>query len=341
LNFYVQVNITTHLCRFMPPTNHRNSLFYLYHYCLHLSKIALAINSPIEEPIMTALSTSDLADYYSLRVDLHSHTKCSDGTLTPQELVERAVNFQLNVLAITDHDTVKGLSIAKNYILEKNHPLKLVNGIEISTSWHGFEIHIVGLNIDVDNNELKTLIESQQEARELRATTMGEKLTKCGFPGIYQQAKELAGEGSITRAHFAKILLQEGHVDHMQKAFDKYIGKGQRAFVKPTWCTIEEAIAAIHHAGGNAVIAHPVRYDLSTKWLRRLVVQFKEAKGDGLEIVLPQMGNEQRKLMLSFCLEYDLHASMGSDFHYPTRWSDLGRNLRMPDKVKPIWDLWH
>jgi predicted metal-dependent phosphoesterase TrpH len=324
----------------MPPPNHRNSLFYLYHYGLHLCKIASAINSPIEEPIMTALSTTDFPDYSSLRVDLHSHTKCSDGSLTPQELVERAVNFQLDVLAITDHDTVAGLSIAKDYIVEKNHPLKLVNGIEISTSWHGFEIHIVGLNINVDNTQLQTLIASQQAARELRATTMGEKLTKCGFADIYRQAKELAGTGTITRAHFARILVQQGHVDHMQKAFDKYIGKGQRAFVKPQWCSIEEAVAVIHQAGGQAVIAHPVRYDLSTKWLRRLVVQFKAAKGDGLEIVLPQMANEQRKLMLSFCLEYDLHASMGSDFHQPSRWSDLGRNLHMPETVKPIWALW-
>jgi len=289
---------------------------------------------------MTELSTTDLSDYSSLRVDLHSHTKCSDGSLTPQELIERAVNFQLDVLAITDHDTVAALSIAKEYIVEKNHPLKLINGIEISTAWHGFEIHIVGLNINAENAELQALITSQQAARELRATTMGEKLEKCGFSDIYQEAKALAGQGSITRAHFAKVLLQQGHVDHMQKAFDKYIGKGQRAFVKPNWCTIEEAVAAIHQAGGTAVIAHPVRYDLSTKWLRRLVVQFKAAQGDGLEIVLPQMAKEQRKLMISFCLEYDLHASMGSDFHYPSRWSDLGRNLHMPENVKPVWTLW-
>jgi predicted metal-dependent phosphoesterase TrpH len=276
----------------------------------------------------------------STRIDLHSHTRCSDGGLTPEALIDRAVNFQIDILAITDHDTVAALDIAKDYIVEKNIPLKLVNGIEISTAWHGYEIHIVGLNIDQKNPALTALIAEQQLARENRATSMGEKLTKCGFDNIYQQAKALAGDGSITRAHFAKVLLQQGHVDNLQKAFDKYIGKGQRAFVKPQWCSIEQAIAAIHAAGGSAVMAHPVRYDMSTKWLRRLVVQFKEDGGDGLEIVLPQMGNEQRKLMLSFCLEYDLHASMGSDFHYPSKWSDLGRNLRMPEEAKPIWELW-
>ena len=121
---------------------------------------------------------------------------------------------------------------------------------------------------------------------------------------------------------------------------DKYIGKGNRAYVKPNWCSIEEAVAIIHTAGGVAVMAHPIRYDLSTKWLRRLIVHFKAVAGDGLEVVLPQMNDAQRKLMLSFCLEYDLHASMGSDFHQPSRWSDLGRNLRMPEHAKPIWQIW-
>jgi len=290
------------------------------------------------------MSTEELIPWGNLpegtRLDLHSHTKCSDGGLLPQELIDRAVNFQLDILAITDHDTIAGLDIANEYIVEQNIPLKLVNGIEISTAWQGFEIHIVGLNIDKQSPELLQLIDNQQQAREDRALAMGEKLTKCGFDNIYSQAKAIAGEGSITRAHFAKVLVRQGHVSAMQKAFDKYIGKGQRAFVKPNWCTIEQAVAVIHAAGGSAVMAHPVRYGLSTKWLRRLVVHFKEEGGDGLEIVLPQMGNEQRKLMLSFCLEYDLKASMGSDFHYPSKWSDLGRNLTMPEQAIPIWQAW-
>ena len=293
---------------------------------------------------MNLVSTNDLLRWSNLpqgtRLDLHSHTKCSDGGLLPQELVDRAVNFQLEILAITDHDTVAALDIANDYIVEQNIPLTLVNGIEISTAWQGFEIHIVGLNIDKNSPELSQLIVHQQQAREDRATAMGEKLQKCGFNDIYNQAKKISGDGSITRAHFAKVLVREGHVGAMQKAFDKYIGKGQRAFVKPNWCSIEEAVTAIHAAGGSAVMAHPVRYGLSTKWLRRLVVDFKENGGDGLEIVLPQMGKEQRKLMISFCLEYNLKASMGSDFHYPSKWSDLGRNLTMPEQVIPIWQNW-
>jgi len=177
-------------------------------------------------------------------------------------------------------------------------------------------------------------------AREQRALSIGEKLEKCGINDIYQQAKERAGDGSITRAHFAKVMFENGYVSTMQKAFDKYIGKGKRAYVKPNWCPIAHAVDVIHQAGGCAVMAHPIRYDLSAKWLRRLIVDFKSVSGDALETVLPQMNNEQRQRMLNYCLEYDLHASLGSDFHYPSKWSDLGRNLTLPEKSKPVWQLW-
>ncbi|PCH97035.1 MAG: phosphatase [Gammaproteobacteria bacterium] len=309
---------------------------------------------------MALLSTTDFPPYIEKhndksdgfshgRIDLHSHTHCSDGSLSPQTLIDRAVNYQIAVLAITDHDTVAGFHIAQayisqKYIMGKNSPLKLISGIEISTAWQGFEIHIVGLNFDVENPTMQQLISSQQQAREQRAITIGEKLALCGFPDAYQDAKKLAGEGSITRAHFAKVLYQQDHVATFQKAFDQYLGKKgrntQKAYVKPTWCSIEQAVDVIHAAGGCAVMAHPIRYDLSAKWLRRLIVHFKESHGDGLEVVLPQMNPQQRQTMLNYCLEYDLHASMGSDFHHPNKWSDLGRNLTLPDGAKPIWALW-
>jgi predicted metal-dependent phosphoesterase TrpH len=300
---------------------------------------------------MALLSTTDFpfliekTDGFSHgRIDLHCHTHCSDGSLPPKTLIDRAVNYQIDVLAITDHDTVAGFDIAQDYIMENNIPLKLITGIEISTAWQGFEIHIVGLNFDKSNLALQKLITSQQQAREQRAITIGEKLSNCGFPDAYHDAKVLAGSGTITRAHFAKVLFQQGHVGTMQKAFDLYLGKKgrntQKAYVKPEWCSIEEAVEVIHAAGGTAVMAHPIRYDLSAKWLRRLIVHFKESQGDALEVVLPQMNPQQRQIMLNYCLEYNLHASMGSDFHQPNKWSDLGRNLILPDGASPVWALW-
>jgi len=300
---------------------------------------------------MALLSTTDFPSniikqdgFAHGRIDLHCHSHCSDGSLSPQTLIDRAVNYQISVLAITDHDTVDGFNIAQDYIVEKNSPIKLIAGIEISTSWQGFEIHIVGLNFDPEHPAIEQLIVNQKQARELRAITIGEKLAKCGFEDAYRDAKALASQGTITRAHFAKVLYQQGHVTTLQKAFDNYLGKKGRntqcAYVKPQWCSIAEAISAIQAAGGTAVMAHPIRYDLSAKWLRRLIVHFKECQGDGLEVVLPQMNPQQRQTMLNYCLEYDLHASAGSDFHHPNKWSDLGRNLTLPDGAKPIWSLW-
>ena len=289
---------------------------------------------------MSVMSTTDLEDFQNYRIDLHSHTKCSDGGLTPEELIDRATNFQIDVLAITDHDTVAAIDVALKHIETNDLKLKLVKGIEISTSWQNFEIHIVGLNIDHNNASLRKLIASQQAAREERAKTMSEKLAKCGIENAYDKAQTLAGEGVITRAHFARVIQAEKQLSKLQAAFDKYIGKGKKAYAKPNWCSIAEAVNIIHLAGGAAVMAHPIRYDLSAKWLRRLIVDFKAVQGDCLEVVLPQMNNDQRRLMLNYCQEYELFASLGSDFHFPSRWTELGRNLVMPEQAKPIWKLW-
>ena len=288
---------------------------------------------------MSSPNRDNINIFENLRIDLHSHTTFSDGKLSPKELIDRAVNFQLDVLAITDHDSVAALPAAQQYIEKENLPITLLNGIEISTSWHGFDIHIVGLNINPEHPKLVELITEQQQAREERAIIIGEKLAKAGFNDIYQQAKKLAGSGTITRAHFAQVLLQQGKITKLQQAFDKYLGKGKRAFVKPKWCEINHAVDVIKQAGGVAVLAHPIRYDLSGKWRRKLIIEFKAAGGSALEIVLPQMSPDQKRLMLSYCQEYDLHASLGSDFHYPSRWSDLGRNLHLPENCQPVWQL--
>ncbi|TKB45193.1 RNase RNM [Thalassotalea mangrovi] len=285
-------------------------------------------------PVANASAVNDV------RVDLHSHTQCSDGHLTVQELIDRASTYQIDQLAITDHDTVAGIAIAKAHIVDNELPIRLINGIEVSTSWQGFEIHIVGLNFDENHQAINELVARQQQTREQRALQIGEKLAKAGFSDAYNEAKNLAGGGSITRAHFAKVLLLQGHVSGMQKAFDKYLGKGKRAYVKPGWVDIEQAVTAIRSAGGIAVIAHPMKYGLSTKWLRRLIVDFKAAAGQAMEVASPQMSFQQQQLLLAFCKEYELLASVGSDFHYPTRWSDLGRNLNVPEDTQVVWQHW-
>ena len=197
--------------------------------------------------------------------DLHSHTTCSDGVLTPQELMTRAELRQIDALAITDHDTTEALQQAKDFIEEKNYKIKLINGIEISTKWHGFEIHIVGLCIDDDDSAFSDCMAIQRNHRELRAKSISEKLEKRGITDIYEEAKTLAGSEIISRTHFAKILVQRGIVSSFDAAFKKYLGKGKSAYVSPNWMDIDSAVKIIDRAGGISVLAHPIRYDLSNK----------------------------------------------------------------------------
>ena len=131
-----------------------------------------------------------------------------------------------------------------------------------------------------------------------------------------------------------------GYVKDPDAAFKKYLGKGKRAHVKPQWIDIPEAISWIHQAGGKAVLAHPGHYDMTTKWLRRLLAEFAQAGGDGMEVIHSHLSPDRKKLFTLFAQEYKLKASAGSDFHFPNRWTELGRNLKIPDELEPVWQDW-
>ncbi|GAB3033315.1 PHP domain-containing protein [Bowmanella dokdonensis] len=276
-----------------------------------------------------------------MKIDLHSHTCYSDGALTPRELIDRAHNMQLDVLAITDHDTVAALDEARHYQAGLRRPLQIIAGVEISTRWHGFDIHILGLNLDHQEAIFTARLAEQAQRREVRAREMAAKLEKAGVPGIYEQARRLAGQGQLTRTHFARALVKSGQVKDHEDAFRKYLGKDKRAFVKPSWPEIPEAISWIKAAGGNPVLAHPARYDLSAKWLRRLLVEFAAAGGEGMEVTHPQLAPDSKRQLASYAREYGLAASVGSDFHFPGRWTELGKNLSLPEDLVPIWKTWN
>ena len=269
--------------------------------------------------------------------DLHSHTTASDGSLTPEELVLRADIKQINVLAITDHDTTGGLLEAKNHIVENNLNVGLVNGVEISTKWHGYEIHILGLCIDPSDQMLNDCLDIQLKHRVIRAKAMSEKLAKLGFDNVYEQANQLAKGQAVSRTHFAKVLLNIGAVSNFDAAFKKYLGKGKKAYVSPTWMDIESAIKIIHSSGGIPVLAHPIRYDMSNKWMTKLIEEFTELGGEGIEVGLTQMSPNQRDHLSRLANLNGLYSSQGSDFHSPAKWIELGRNLRLTEKCKPIW----
>ncbi|WP_199611311.1 RNase RNM [Flocculibacter collagenilyticus] len=271
--------------------------------------------------------------------DLHSHTTHSDGNLTPIELIDRAIERGVNILAITDHDNISALPVGQEYVSNLQLPLTLINGVEISTSWTSFEIHIVGLNVDVNCEQFQQRLFTQREKREERAQEIGRRLAKAGIVNGYEEAKKLAGDAAISRTHFAKYLIQLGHAKSMQGVFKKYLGRGKTGYVPSQWIDIATAVQWIHDAGGVAVVAHPARYDMTAKWLRRLLIEFKNAGGDGMEVSQPQQALSERQQMAIYAKEYGLYASVGSDFHYPSPWTELGRNLYLPKGCEPIWTL--
>ncbi len=256
------------------------------------------------------------------------------------ELLHRAVDKNIDVFAITDHDTVAAIKPAQHIIETENLPLTLITGVEISTRWESFEIHIVGLNIESDNTALSALLEQQQQKRETRAIEIGQRLAKNGFDGIYDQARELAINAQITRAHFARALIQRGVAKNFPGVFKKYLARGKTGYVPSNWCDMQTAITAIHAAGGVAVLAHPSSYKMSNKWLRKLLVEFKNSGGDAMEVAQPQQAPSERQFLGELSREYNLLCSQGSDFHFPTSYLELGKNLYLPKDCRAVWHAW-
>ncbi|AKE95813.1 PHP domain-containing protein [Cronobacter sakazakii] len=272
--------------------------------------------------------------------DLHSHTTASDGLLTPEQLVHRAVEMGIHTLAITDHDTTAGLPAAHEEIARAGLALRLIDGVEISTLWENHEIHIVGLGIDITHPEMVTFLDGQAQRRTRRAEMIAERLEKARIPGALEGAKRLADGGVVTRGHFARFLIEDGRATNMANVFKHYLARGKTGYVPPQWCTIEQAIDVIHHSGGQAVIAHPGRYQLSAKWLKRLLNQFAAAGGDAMEVAQCQQAPNERNQLASYAGQFGLLASQGSDFHQPCPWIELGRRLRLPDGLTPVWHRW-
>ncbi|MKQ10785.1 5'-3' exoribonuclease [Shigella dysenteriae] len=277
---------------------------------------------------------------YAVIYDLHSHTIASDGCLTPEALVHRAVEMRVGTLAITDHDTTAAIAPAREEISRSGLALNLIPGVEISTVRENHEIHIVGLNIDITHPLMCEFLAQQTERRNQRAQQIAERLEKAQIPGALEGAQRLAQGGAVTRGHFARFLVECGKASSMADVFKKYLARGKTGYVPPQWCTIEQAIDVIHHSGGKAVLAHPGRYNLSAKWLKRLVAHFAEHHGDAMEVVQCQQSPNERTQLTTLARQHHLWASQGSDFHQPCPWIELGRKLWLPAGVEGVWQLW-
>lgn len=270
--------------------------------------------------------------------DLHCHSTASDGALSPTELVQRAHQCGVTSLALTDHDTVSGLNEARTAASAAG--IKLIPGIELSTSWQNKCFHIVGLNIDPEYPPLREATRNLQIMRVERAEKIADKLEKKRIPGALEAVKKAAGEGMITRTHFADFLLSQFHVSTQQEAFDRYLGAGKAAYVATTWSDMEQAINWIIQSGGVAVLAHPLRYKLTASWMKRLLAAFKDAGGQGIEVVTGRYNSDDINLATGYAKRFELAGSVGSDFHSPAnQWVELGRLAPLPESIKPVWEL--
>lgn len=270
--------------------------------------------------------------------DLHCHSTASDGALSPTELVRRAHEHAVTSLALTDHDTVSGLAEAQTAATATG--IKLIPGIELSTSWQNKCFHIVGLGIDPAYPPLREATQNLQIMRMERAEKIAYKLEKKRIPGALDAVKKAAGTGMITRTHFADFLLSQFHVSTQQEAFDRYLGAGKDAYVATVWAELELAVNWITQSGGVAVLAHPLRYKLTASWMKRLLTAFKEAGGQGIEVVTGRYNSDEIKLVAGYASRFELAGSVGSDFHSPAnQWVELGRLAPLPTNIKPVWEL--
>ncbi|MEE8058437.1 MAG: PHP domain-containing protein [Pseudomonadales bacterium] len=272
-------------------------------------------------------------------VDFHCHSTVSDGELSPIELVQRAEQQGVELMAITDHDSIDGFLDVKEH--SGLRAPRLIAGVELSCVWGKVLVHIVGLNIDTDCTQLREALVSQQQARLKRAELIGTKLEKYGFHGGFQYAADLAGISQIGRPHFAQFLLDRGYVRSIDEAFKKYLGAGKPGDIKLTWPAMTTVLNWIKTSGGVGVLAHPLHYKMTATKLRTLMSDFKQAGGEGLEVISGKQTGDRTQYLAQLAQQFDLLASIGSDFHRPGMpWRELGQMGSLPSGCKPIWLAW-
>jgi 3',5'-nucleoside bisphosphate phosphatase len=269
------------------------------------------------------------------RIDLHTHSNCSDGRLTPTELAAEAARRLVQLWALTDHDTIAGCAEAATAAAA--HGVPFVPGIELSTQWRGRELHIVGLGLDTASARLQETLAALAAERARRIRAIGVRLEAAGLPGNSLAEELLASKASPTRMHLARRLAELGHVRDTEQAFEKWLGKGRKGAVPFEWPTLEATVATILAAGGLPVIAHPHRYKLSNGPLGELCAAFRALGGIGLEVSLAGHSPADAARAATLARRHGLAGSVGSDFHEPgLPWRPLGRFAKLPDGIEPI-----
>ena len=280
---------------------------------------------------------------HHLNADLHSHSTASDGTLDAATLAARAKANGVELWALTDHDELASLPAARAAAREQG--LAFVHGIEVSVTFAGHTVHIVGLGIDPSNDELVAGIAQVRAGRELRAKQMGDGLAQIGIKGAYEGAIKLAPNPHlVSRTHFGRFLVASGIAPDMQSVFRRYLTEGKPGYVEHRWARLGDAVRWIRAAGGVAVIAHPGRYKFTPTEEYALFSEFQAHGGEGVEVVTGSHHAGDIVKYTDVALEFGLLASRGSDFHDPEESRlDLGLlpdRLALSAKLTPVWSRW-
>lgn len=279
------------------------------------------------------------------KVDLHTHSIRSDGKLSPTALVDLAIDQGVSLFALTDHDTLDGIPEARQQA--EKHGLSFINGVELSTQWNGIPLHMVALNFSQDNPALLAIVKQNQDIRLDRARRIADLLIKQGLPDLYDQAVERAGNSQLGRPHFASLLVEQGFVKDANKAFDRYLGNKKLGQLRDVWPELEEVLSVLSDDSLSGekielILAHPKRYPLTVTKLKRLLSDFKEWGGTGIEIASGNEKPDSVRLLERLSIEFDLKASVGSDYHGPFGpWMQVGKFTQIQEsKVNLVWQHW-
>ncbi len=273
-----------------------------------------------------------------LNADLHCHSVVSDGTLTPEVLAERAHANGVELWALTDHDEIGGQ--ARAAAAAKALGMRYLTGVEISVTFIGHTVHIVGLGFDVHNQQLTDGLRQTRGGRTERAKEMAEGLAKVGIKGAFEGALKFVGNPElISRTHFARFLVESGVCKETNEVFRKFLTEGKPGFVEHRWASLKDAVTWITQAGGMAVIAHPARYKFTPTEEFALFTEFKSHGGQGVEVVTGSHTPAEYLVYAETAKEFSLFASRGSDFHSPAEsHTELGTLPYLPGKLPSVWE---
>ena len=285
---------------------------------------------------MTLLNPSATA---ILNADLHCHSVVSDGTLTPEALAERAKTNGVELWALTDHDEIGGQHRAA--AAARANSLRYLTGTEISVTFAGETVHIVGLGFDADNVAMQQGLRNTRGGRQQRAMEMSDGLAKVGIKGAYEGALKFVGNPElISRTHFARFLVESGVCSETNEVFRKYLTEGKPGYVPHRWASLRDAVTWITQAKGMAIIAHPARYKFTPNEEYALFTEFKAHGGGGVEVVTGSHTAAEYVKYAETAKEFGLAASRGSDFHSPEESrTDLGSLPFLPGGLTPVWEL--